>query len=318
MAKKQKQPPTKSVKTNNKTIDIGDDKNKDIEVIQKKRGRPKKNMVTHHKTPVKIIDKNSNQDEEIILHLSLYDDESESSAKNIFTIDNSDSTCDSLELNPESVVDSSIGNSVNCSMNNSLIGSGKSSKELTKDLKKANIMIKKLKKELEELKNKTFDTGVYASKNTEIKTIDLKLVSIVDNKPVVTTKTDIACWWCTEHFDTIPCHIPDKYNNDTYYVFGCFCTYSCAKAYNSNMNDSRVALRMSLMTKMFSAVFETKEQINMAPPREMLKKFGGILSIDEFRSGALLCKMEYKISLPPFIPLLPVYDEIQKDSFKSQ
>lgn len=265
----------------------------------KKRGRPRKNTV---QKPIIHFDKKKTvQDEEIILHLPLYDEDDNSSDKNLFTaIENSD------KQTMKSIV--SLSDEGSSEGNHSF-----NKKELLNELMKRNAEIKKLKSTIADMKINTYESGVYTSKDVKSRALNLNLINFVDNTPIVIEKTDIACWWCTEKFDTIPCFIPDRYLNDKYYVFGCFCAFGCAKAYNSNMNDSRVALRASLINKLSSELFGTSN-IQMAPQRELLVKFGGPLTIEEFRDNLMLCKKEHRMSLPPMIPLVPMVEEITKDS----
>jgi len=145
--------------------------------------------------------------------------------------------------------------------------------------------------------------------------MDLKLIDIngKTGKPMVVDKTDIACWWCAHNFNTLPCFIPDRYFESTFYVFGCFCTYSCAMAYNLNMDDPRKSGRISLLKTLYSQIFSSVDNIPVAPNKEVLQKFGGPKTIEEFRDTAMLCKKDLKLTLPPMIPLIPVLHEVPKD-----
>lgn len=282
----------------------------DTKQAPKKRGRPRKNAVQTKLTVKSISEKKKlPQDEEIILHLPLYE-EGSSSEKNLFTaIDNSEK---SPGKSGKAVVSLSTDES------ESDDNSKNNTKDLISEIKKKDILIKKLKTALLEAKNDTNrDTGIYTIKEAKTRTMNLKLINIKDNKPIVIDKCDVACWWCTENFDTMPCFIPDRYLGEKYYVFGCFCTYSCAKSYNSNMNDYRVPVRTSLINKLYMTIFGTNESIPLAPPKELLQKFGGVLTIEEFRNKSLLCKKDYRLSLPPLIPLIHTFDEVNKDSSAS-
>ena len=60
-----------------------------------------------------------------------------------------------------------------------------------------------------------------------------------ETSQVMPNKTNISCWWCAHEFDNIPCYIPIKIVNDTYYVHGNFCTYNCALSYMNNEYENR-------------------------------------------------------------------------------
>jgi hypothetical protein len=292
----------------------------------KKRGRPRKNALQLKSLPsIKHVNvekiQQIPQDEEIILHLPLYEEVNDSSSeKNMFTMKD-DSVFDIFDTHKENKGFKSLSSTQNnddddsdYSMN---FNTNSKIKSLLMEIQKKDAYISKLKANLTELKNDTFcDNAVGITKETRFKMLNLKLINIKDNKHIVVDKTNIVCWWCTYNFDTIPCFIPDKYVNDTYYVFGCFCTYSCALSYNIEMRDYKVGIRNSLIKKLYSKIFSTDEQIHMAPPKELLERFceKGGLTIEQFRNNSMLCKKEYKLSLPPLIPLMPMMEEAQRES----
>jgi len=110
--------------------------------------------------------------------------------------------------------------------------------------------------------------------------------------------TDVYCWWCSHPFETRPVPIATKYLKSTFTVFGNFCSFNCAKAYllKSNKNTSNmISLNLFLYKKMTGALSFRGDSspIIPAPPREMLKIFGGPFSIEEFRESSLQLK-EFK------------------------
>ena len=44
-------------------------------------------------------------------------------------------------------------------------------------------------------------------------------------------KTEISCLWCCHEFDNTPWGIPIKYNNNTFHLFGLFCSPNCCASY---------------------------------------------------------------------------------------
>lgn len=143
---------------------------------------------------------------------------------------------------------------------------------------------------------------------------DLKLIDMTTKKPIIKEKTDIVCWHDTEPFDTLPCFAVDKCMMATiFYVFGCFCSFNCALSYIMNMNDGKISIRIALIKKLYSIVFPKAPPLVMSPQREMLKKFGGTLTIKEFRDKNILLTKEFTMSIPPLYPLLPIIEETQRD-----
>jgi hypothetical protein len=276
--------------------------------IQKKRGRPKKVDAVQSK-PVQFTtpENSENEDEEIILQLPISDDEDgeqSSSEKNLFTMK------DESEVGHKTKTKTKSKSKIVESIENSSEGSNDSIniKQLSSELKKKDEIIKKLKDAMVNMRKNTYGHSDVCG-NAKSRLINMKLANInKNNEAIVVDKTNIACWWCSHNFDSLPCFIPDRFCDGKYFVFGCFCTYSCAMAYNLNMNDYRVSIRVSLIKKLCSEIFGTAN-VPTAPPRELLTYFGGDMNIDEFRNQLVLHKKEFKAKIPPIIPLLMSVDE---------
>ena len=119
--------------------------------------------------------------------------------------------------------------------------------------------------------------------------------------------TNIDCLWCCHEFDTFPFGIPIKKYEETYYMFGNFCSAECSSAYNfDNNNSSESFERYSLINYLYS----NDKEIKVAGPRLSLKKFGGQLSIKEFRNNNTIYSKHYKLLLPPMISLIPLVEEV--------
>lgn len=152
---------------------------------------------------------------------------------------------------------------------------------------------------------------------TEVKSypIELQIFDIKDNKDIVPKKTNINCWWCTYKFDCLPSFIPDKYHNGKFYVFGCFCSFNCAGAYNLNLNDDRVWERYALMKQLYYMINRNEIisisdiEINIAGPKELLEKYGGIMTIEEYRKNSKILGREYHKLMPPFTPINISFEE---------
>ena len=99
---------------------------------------------------------------------------------------------------------------------------------------------------------------------------------------------NIHCYWCCHSFNTTVFTLPTKYENEIYYVYGCFCSPECACAYNFNDYKERYNMweRYSLLNMLYRKVLnDDKLEIISALPRETLKIFGGMYNIEEFRKN---------------------------------
>ena len=116
--------------------------------------------------------------------------------------------------------------------------------------------------------------------------------------------TKISCWWCTCQFKNRPCGLPVNYMNGTYNLVGNFCSPECAAAYNFNdINNTEIWEKYALLNLMYTEVY--KDNIKLAPPRNTLKKFGGCLTIDQFRNNNVNNNCEFKIIIPPIKSIIP-------------
>ena len=125
-------------------------------------------------------------------------------------------------------------------------------------------------------------------------------------------KTDIHCWWCCHGFESCPIGLPYKYEDQKFHIYGVFCSFNCACSYNFNDNDIKIWERFSLLNLLYKKVFKCSginNKVKMAPPRQVLKKFGGYLSIEEFRKNCQNNDKSFKILMPPVISIIPQIEE---------
>jgi hypothetical protein len=122
-----------------------------------------------------------------------------------------------------------------------------------------------------------------------------------------------ACFWDTCEFDNPPVYIPKHYINNTYQVYGCFCSPECAVAYlmEENIDSSIKFERYQLLNHIYSKVYNYNKNIKPSPnPYYMLDKFYGNLSIQEYR---LLLQNE-RLFLIIDKPLTRVMPELHEDN----
>lgn len=143
------------------------------------------------------------------------------------------------------------------------------------------IVYEKVKKENIQVYNSTDIKG-----NAEIiKVYDDSILSteldFENIKRITVSKTSVACWWCCHQFDTYPVCCPVKYNEkkDIFNVIGCFCSFNCAKSYSTTEYNSKY----SIISFLYKKITKEFKNIKKAPPKTVLKMFGGPLTIEEYR-----------------------------------
>lgn len=131
--------------------------------------------------------------------------------------------------------------------------------------------------------------------------------------------TPHACWYCCHTFNTTPVGIPQLLVNMEFHCYGNFCSYNCAKRYlkpdteddiamlqtaNDNFIDDDLGERMQLLELLCH--IETGSPINQpikaAPRRLTLTMFGGIKTIEEFRSN-FSTNDSYHVFRSPLVPI---------------
>jgi hypothetical protein len=121
------------------------------------------------------------------------------------------------------------------------------------------------------------------------------------------------CWWCCHPIPNDIFRMPVSYNpeKDVFHTYGHFCSIRCMKAYNHNEPLPKKANQINLISLFLlkNGLPETEE---FAPPRQMLKVFGGPMSIEEFRSTL----NQYHVHVPDSIHVNHTIDVKEKSNYK--
>ena len=93
------------------------------------------------------------------------------------------------------------------------------------------------------------------------------------------------CWWDDHEFKSNRWGIPTKYVNNSFHIYGCFCSPNCAAAYLFNMckDTDDVWNKYSLLNFMYNSIYKTNISVKLASSKLILKRYGGNLSIGEYR-----------------------------------
>jgi hypothetical protein len=282
---------------------------------KKKRGRPKKSQQLTNPLTNKIkINDVLFEHEEIILHLPISTNDIKYLKKKENKNNNNDNDNDSDDNDNDDNDENDDNNNVLHSDKNSLNTDEDDNKKQNTNQKQHLQIIKNLMDENDKLKKYLIDiTPMYF---TEVKSYpsDLNIFNI-NNNTIIPIKTNLRCWWCTYKFDCLPSFIPEKYHDGKFYVFGNFCSFNCAGAYNLNLNDNYKHERYSLMKQMYYKINKNNIssindiEINVAGPKELLKKYGGTMTIEEYRKNSKILGREYHILMPPFLPINVGFEE---------
>jgi hypothetical protein len=118
-----------------------------------------------------------------------------------------------------------------------------------------------------------------------------------------------VCFWCCHSFNNIAFGIPIKFTNGKFLVKKCFCSLECVTAYIFNKNEyvQNIWETYSLIN-MLSLQYGNPDVVKPSPPREVLKLFGGYMTIDEFRNFSKSSKLVNILNYP----MIPVSLQIEE------
>ena len=136
------------------------------------------------------------------------------------------------------------------------------------------------------------------------------LVQFKDSSDVKTVpkSSEVACFWCCHTFINRPVVLPIRDTGEHLQVMGNFCSPECACAYLFDMRqDSHTRWeQLALLYRVYGEACDGK--IHPAPSRNVLKLFGGNLSITEYRNLIRSHKVRVDVHLPPMVSILATMD----------
>lgn len=133
--------------------------------------------------------------------------------------------------------------------------------------------------------------------------------------------SDVACFWCCHTFEGQPCVIPVREEKGVYEVYGNYCCPECALAgILEERDDSHVKWeKVSLLHRIYGAQVSggPSGRIYPAPPRSVLKMFGGTVGIDSYRGTIRERKVRVDLHLPPMVSILATMDTKPIDFYET-
>lgn len=152
-----------------------------------------------------------------------------------------------------------------------------------------------------------------AVQEAEIDYYNLKSTLLVQFKDSSEVKTipqtsDVACFWCCHTFTNRPVVLPVRDTGEYLTVTGNFCSPECACSYLFDMRQDAHTRweQLALLYRVYGEACNGK--IHPAPARNILKLFGGNLSISEYRQLIRSHKVRVDIHLPPMVSILATMD----------
>ena len=282
--------------------------------IKKKRGRPLKNLntpIVNEKQQTVIKKK---EDIELILQLKgLNKDDIKDIVEKDEKIE--DETSETIEENDNEESSDTDDND----------------KDKIMDLQKKILLLQKSNKSLKEVIEQ-----IQPTYQTEIKTYPLG-VDVIDNNKnlIIPRKTNVCCEYDGEPIDGIPVYfvvniIENELTKKTVFVKrGCgesfsFCSFNCYYTYLMNcFNTEDIYRYLSFLKiyymKLYNITNIDEITLSTCLHKQYLKKYGGNMSIEEFRDKNRRITIDYYNSIPPFVSSnYEVNEFIKTESFSSR
>jgi hypothetical protein len=129
------------------------------------------------------------------------------------------------------------------------------------------------------------------------------LKTVLDNMSGDRYSSQTACFWCCHGFTWPACVLPKSYDTykNIYFAEGNFCSPECALAYtyaDNRISDSTKWLQHAMLGSVYSELYKTRV-LSTAPPRTLLRMFGGPLDIEQYRDYTTGVNDVVLSSLPP-------------------
>jgi hypothetical protein len=172
----------------------------------------------------------------------------------------------------------------------------------------------------DEPENSEFTEHVVSNEDVsnKVEDIDNKII----NKKIVELQKQLfyhecsdkksACFWCTYDFDHPTIHIPKYKLNDSYHVYGCFCSPECAVSFlmKEVIDTTQKYERYQLLNYIYGNVFNNSHDLKPAPnPFYTLDKYFGNMSIKEYRQLLKYNRLLLVVDKPLTRVLPEIYEE---------
>lgn len=129
--------------------------------------------------------------------------------------------------------------------------------------------------------------------------------------------SDVACFWCCHTFTSRPVVRPVRDTGEYLIVEGNYCCPECnlADLFESRRDFHTLWEQVALLHRVYGEACQGK--IYPAPPKTVLKIFGGTLSIEEYRALLRSHTVRVDVHLPPMVSILATMDTKPIDFYDS-
>lgn len=163
--------------------------------------------------------------------------------------------------------------------------------------------------------------GAAISGSTDTHETPTSLATVSSAKQQTSDFKHLCCFWCCHNIDYKVYGMPINYDsiNDTYILYGSFCSLQCANAYNfSTYNGCDKVWEINSMIQMMAKRYGISNYIRPSPSRYLLKMFNGYIGIEEFRNLHKNNETTHVLNLPPMIAISSGYEVVNTSYIAKQ
>jgi hypothetical protein len=125
----------------------------------------------------------------------------------------------------------------------------------------------------------------YSNARGRDRSINFDLMTEFREMNVWPQKTNVHCWWCRHDFNTMPIAIPSEFKDGKFSVYGCFCSFNCSLAHLYDEKGVKQWEKVRLIKLLGQEMGINLDVNKFSPSWKILKQYGGLLTIHQFREG---------------------------------
>lgn len=157
------------------------------------------------------------------------------------------------------------------------------------------------------------------SKNDMLQWVDLDMSKAFMDSNVDWPNVNTPCQWCLEKFNGMSWPlVVGRNKNGQFKVRGNHCDPSCALAHGMDSREISENIPISkIYSWMMAFIYKVTgdyDTIRPAPPRFMLQKFGGPMTLDMFRKESSMQNYSSYLTYPPLETSLPIWNRIKTNT----
>lgn len=126
-------------------------------------------------------------------------------------------------------------------------------------------------------------------------------------------KTGMPCFYCHHTFEGAPRVLPLRYRPGpkVFEVCDCFCSWGCTRAYAERAVDGDGGRHLIDFFARTVFGYPARTPMHPSPDFKLLKRYGGKMTIEEFRAASGNCEATFKVHVGMMAPINCVVEVVE-------